>query len=114
MALVALLAVAGKETEIYSSVALNDDFSFYARLVLLLSALVMLGLAHEEPADDRAPEFFGSLLMTSAGAMLVASANELAFLFVGLELVSIPHLHVALPLETQRINSGGGYQVFSF
>ena len=28
--------------------------------------------------------------MINAGAMLVASANELVFLFVGLELVSIP------------------------
>jgi NADH-quinone oxidoreductase subunit N len=90
VALVALLAIAGKETEIYSSVAVNDDLSFYGRLVLLLSALVMLGLAHEEPADDRAGEFFGSFLMMTAGALLVATANELAFLFVGLELVSIP------------------------
>ena len=28
--------------------------------------------------------------MINAGAMLVAAANELVFLFVGLELVSIP------------------------
>jgi NADH-quinone oxidoreductase subunit N len=90
VALVALMAIAGKSTEIYTAVALNDDFSFYARLVLLLSGLLILGLAHEEPADDRAGEFFGSVLLITAGAMLVAAANELAFLFVGLELVSIP------------------------
>ena len=40
--------------------------------------------------DERAGEFFGALLMMNAGAMIVAAANEMVFLFVGLELVSIP------------------------
>jgi NADH-quinone oxidoreductase subunit N len=89
-ALVALLAVAGQETDMYASVALNDAMSFWARIVLLLTGLIVMGLAHDEPDDDRAGEFFGALLMIDAGALLVATANELVFLFVGLELVSIP------------------------
>ncbi len=89
-ALTALVAVSQQETDMYASVALNDDLSFWARLVLLLTGLIVIGLAHEEPADDRAGEFFGALLMIDAGAMLVAAANELVFLFVGLELVSMP------------------------
>ena len=52
--------------------------------------LILLALAHDQVDDARAAEFFGSLLMINAGAMLVAAANELVFLFVGLELVSIP------------------------
>ena len=31
-----------------------------ARLVLLLSGLILLALAHDQPADDRAGEFFGA------------------------------------------------------
>ena len=89
-ALVALFWTSGQQTDMYASVALNDALSFWARLVLLLSGLIVLGLAHDEPADDRAGEFFGSLLMINAGAMLVAAANDVVFLFVGLELVSIP------------------------
>ncbi len=89
-ALLALLAVAGLQTDIYASVALNDSLGFYGRLVVLLSGLVLLALAHDEPADDTAGEFFGALLMINAGAMLVTTANELVFLFVGLELVSMP------------------------
>jgi NADH-quinone oxidoreductase subunit N len=89
-ALTALLAVARQETDMYASVALNDELSFWARMILILTALVVMGLVHDEPADDRAGEFFGSLLMINAGAMLVAAANEVVFLFVGLELVSIP------------------------
>jgi NADH-quinone oxidoreductase subunit N len=88
--LAALFWVSGKETDMYASVALNDALSFWARLVLLLTGLIILGLAHDEPADDRAGEFFGSLLLMNAGTMLVAAANDVVFLFVGLELVSIP------------------------
>jgi len=90
LALAVLLSESGQENGVYSSVASNDDLSFYARIVLLLTGLVVLGLAHQEPADLRAAEFFGALLVIDAGAMLVAAANELVFLFVGLELVSIP------------------------
>ncbi len=89
-ALVALYVLRDHHTGVYSAVALNDDLSFYARLVLLLAGFVLLALAHHEPPDDRAGEFFGALLILNAGAMLVAAANELVFLFVGLELVSMP------------------------
>jgi NADH-quinone oxidoreductase subunit N len=90
LALVVLLVNSDRETSLYSSVALNDSLSFLARIVLLLSGLCVLALAHQEPSDGQAGEFFGALLITTAGAMLVAAANELVFLFVGLELVSIP------------------------
>jgi NADH-quinone oxidoreductase subunit N len=90
VALLALFNSSGRQTGVYSAVALNDDFSFYGRLALLLVAFLLLALAHQEPGDDRAGEFFGALLMTNVGAMLVASANDLVFLFVGLEIVSIP------------------------
>ena len=101
-ALVALYVLRDHQTGIYSAVALNDDLSFYARLVLLLTGFVVLALAHHEPSDDRAGEFFGALLILNAGAMLVAAANELVFLFVGLELVSMPtYLLLYLSRRTQ-------------
>jgi NADH-quinone oxidoreductase subunit N len=90
VALLVLLALGPAPADLYSSVALEDDLAFGARLVLLLSGLVILLLAHDEPDDVRAGEFFGALLVVDAGTMLVAAANELVFLFVGLELVSIP------------------------
>jgi len=89
-ALLALFWVSGKETDLYASAAINDALSYWSRLVVLLSGLVVLGLAYDEPPDERAGEFFGALLMMNAGAMLVAAANDVVFLFVGLELVSIP------------------------
>lgn len=84
--------------DIYASVVAADTFSAYCRLGILLTGLIVLALAHDQVADDRAAEFFGALLMLHAGAMLVCSANELVFLFVGLELVSLPtYLLLYLP-----------------
>lgn len=97
-ALLALLAVRHESIDLYSGVALNDAFSFDSRLVLLFTGFILLALAHDQVDDARAPEFFGALLMIDAGAMLVAASNELVFLFVGLELVSIPtYLLLYLP-----------------
>ena len=90
VALVALVLLRDQGYDPYAGVAVNDALSFYARLVFLLVGLIVVAMAHDQVDDARAPEFFGSILMIHAGAMLVASANELVFLFVGLELVSIP------------------------
>src|SRR4051794_25854341 len=98
LALMALWATARQSTNPVAAVALNDAFSFNARVFLILTGLVLLGLAHDQVDDARAPEFFGAFLMIHAGAMLVAAANELVFLFVGMELVSIPtYLLLYLP-----------------
>ena len=97
-ALVALVALRHTTTDPYSAVALNDPLSGYARLTFILTGLILLGLAHDQVDDARAAEFFGSLLLIHAGAMLVAAANEMVFLFAGLELVSIPtYLLLYLP-----------------
>ncbi len=37
------------QTDLYAAVALNDDLSFYARLVLLLSGAILLALAPQPP-----------------------------------------------------------------
>src|SRR5262249_19159563 len=84
-ALVVLFAVGARPVDIYSAVAINDALSRGARLVILLSGLILLALAHDQVDDARSAEFFGAILMIEAGSMLIAAANELVFLFVGLE-----------------------------
>src|ERR1700723_1736350 len=64
--------------------------SFYGRLFFLLTGLLLFAMAHDQVDEAPGPRFFGSLLFINAGAMLVTAANEMVFLFVGLELVSIP------------------------
>ncbi len=91
VALMVLIALGGTQTDLYSAVALNDDLSYYAATPAFGHGSGRArACASKSQSDDRAGEFFGALLMINAGSMLVASANELVFLFVGLELVSIP------------------------
>jgi NADH-quinone oxidoreductase subunit N len=98
VALLALFSLHDRSIDMYSAPVLNDAFSFWGRVVIVLTGLVLLGLAHDQVDDARAPEFFGTLLMIDAGTMLVAAANEMVILFVGLELVSIPtYLLLYLP-----------------
>ncbi len=90
VALFLLVALRVQLTDPYAAPDLNDAFSGYGRLVFLLGGLIVLAMAHDQVDEGRAPEFFGMLLLINAGSMLVAASNELIFLFVGLELVSIP------------------------
>ncbi|HWE35398.1 MAG TPA: NADH-quinone oxidoreductase subunit N [Isosphaeraceae bacterium] len=103
VAVVALILVRHVVPDPYASVVLNDPLSGYARLALLLTGLVVLAFAHDQVDDARASEFFGCLLMIDAGAMLVCAANEMVFLFAGLELVSIPtYLLLYLPRRNRE------------
>jgi len=88
--LLALLAIRHVQVDLYAASAINDDFSYYARLLVLLTGPILIALAHREPSDERAGEFFGAFLMIEAGTMLAASANDAILLFIGLELVSMP------------------------
>lgn len=87
---VALLLTMSTETDQLAAVFVNDAFSVNVRLALLVFALILLGVLHDQVDRDRSPEFFGSLLFLQAGVMVVAGANELIILFLGLELVSMP------------------------
>ncbi|WP_169980358.1 NADH-quinone oxidoreductase subunit N [Tautonia rosea] len=103
--LVTLLAIARFDTTdfVYGAVALNDALSLYSRLAFLLTGLILLALGSNQIGDDRAPEFFGAILFIIAGSMLVSAANELVFLFVGLELISIPtYLLLYLPRRDRQ------------
>ncbi len=102
-ALLALVFVRTVVPDAYAAPVLNDPMSGYSRLVLLLGSLVLLALGHDQVSSDRAPEFFGALLLMTAGAMIVAAANEIVLLFAGLELVSIPtYLMLYLPRRTRE------------
>jgi NADH-quinone oxidoreductase subunit N len=96
-----VLALPASGPDVYSTVVSNDALAMYARIGLVLAGLIVIALAEDQVDSSRAAEFFGAILMVHAGAMLVASANELVFLFAGLELVSIPtYLLLYLPRRT--------------
>lgn len=99
-----LLALAGAAVAEYSlpkllgstlpeaqSVVVHDHLSgLFHYAFLTFGALFTLMAMHDRDHQDNAPEFFGLLLNVVAGMMIVASANELILMFLGLELISIP------------------------
>jgi NADH-quinone oxidoreductase subunit N len=87
-----------------------DQFSALVRYVALAVALVFVMVAFRWSEADEASEFMGSLLMITAGLMLVALANDLVLVFVGLELVSIPtYLILYLGRGGNLLESGTKY-----
>jgi NADH-quinone oxidoreductase subunit N len=70
--------------------ALGDRFAAFLRLAALATGAVLVLLAWDEPGDRRAADYHACLLVATAGLALVGSANDLIFLFLALELISIP------------------------
>lgn len=68
----------------------SDALSLYLRWLILAVGLLFVLLTSGPAANSQAPEFVGSLLLALVGLMLVAASQELALLFLGLELISIP------------------------
>lgn len=67
-----------------------DLFGHTARWAILAVGCVLVLLSGGSENSQQRSEESGSLLLMFAGLMLIAAANELILLFVGLELVSIP------------------------
>ena len=72
-------------------VVVFDSLARITQFLALIIGTLFAGMAFRQQADDdAAPEFYGLLLTLISGLMIVASANDLILLFLGLELISIP------------------------
>ena len=67
-----------------------DYLGQVSRYGCLVVGLLLTLLASRAGIERLATEVLGTIMMLVAGLMLVCRANELVFLFVGLELISIP------------------------
>lgn len=75
-------------------------FAVYIKLITALVGILLV-LVHWPTTDDadgnscvhfgrQGPEYFGLMLLSLAGVMLVAGANDVILLFLGIELAAIP------------------------
>jgi NADH-quinone oxidoreductase subunit N len=78
-----------RESEM-SGPLLVDPLSLGLRWTALLMGLVFTLSAVRLASRSLASEYIGTLMLLVVGVMLTASANDLVFLFLGLELISIP------------------------
>lgn len=69
-----------------------DDFRFVALILILIAtaATIALSLGYLEREGLIAPEYYALLLFAASGMMLLAGAEDLIVVFLGLEVMSIP------------------------
>lgn len=68
-----------------------DPLARIFQFLALIVGTLFAGMAFRQQAeDDAAPEFYGLLLTVISGLLIVAGANDLILMFLGLELISVP------------------------
>lgn len=67
-----------------------DFLSIATRFLALSLGILFTLLVAQKTRKPLASEFLGTLMLAMVGLMLVASAGEIIFLFLGLELITIP------------------------
>ena len=87
-----------------------DGFSVFVILLLactvVLTALIADGFLHRESLDG--PAFYVLLMLSAAGGMTMASANNLIVLFLGLEILSLAvYVLVAMHLRRDESQEAG-------
>ena len=103
VALVVTCAQGVPSPEVHPPGLLLGPLVYYVRLGgLAVGVLIMLCNLHLPAAEER-PEFFSLILLSLAGLLLTAAANDLVVLFFAIELVSVPtYVLVALSREDAR------------
>jgi NADH-quinone oxidoreductase subunit N len=69
-----------------------DSFTGFVNIVVLLTAVIsiFLSIDYVKRAGIERGEYYTLMLMSTAGMMFMASANDLIVIFIALELLSIP------------------------
>jgi NADH-quinone oxidoreductase subunit N len=79
----------GTDAAIYGPV-LADSFGDIIRWLAATTGLLLILSGTRTAKSNLSTEYLGSMLLVSAGIMIVGRANELVLLFLGLELITIP------------------------
>lgn len=92
LALLSLLPVLGVTPIEVTPLVLVDNYACFYMALVLVSALACVTLAHAymESYPGNREELYLLLLLATAGGLVLVSAQHLASLFIGLELLSVP------------------------
>lgn len=104
------LAADGTDRVMFDGAYVVDEFSLVMKAVFLLSAyvVVLLSTNYVAEGDYWENEYYGLLLASVMGMVMMASARDLVSIFVALELLSIPaYLMVAWRKRDLRSNEAG-------
>jgi NADH-quinone oxidoreductase subunit N len=100
-------AVGSKSLEIFSGLLVYDNFTIFLRLFLLGFGLLLIWLALMTGIPDKedSADFFCLVLGAIVGMSLMASANHLIMIFIGVEMASLPSYALAGFLKGRRQSS---------
>jgi len=93
----------------FSGALIVDPFAvFFAFLIPAVAAVVVLdSVRYAERLRGRVAEYYALVLVVAAGAMLMASSDDLIAIFVALELTSIPQYILTSFLRDSRSAEAG-------
>jgi NADH-quinone oxidoreductase subunit N len=97
---------AGRQ-EIFTGMLVYDGLTVYFRSVLMLFAVLFLVLTRLSGIPDRedSPDFYTLILGSTLGMCIMASANHLLMVFLGVEMASVPSYALAGMLKGRRTAS---------
>jgi len=104
------LALDGADRTMFGGAYVVDDFALITKAIFLLSGYVVILLSTNYVAegDYWENEYYGLLLASLMGMVMMASSRDLISIFVALELLSIPaYLMVAWRKRDLRSNEAG-------
>ena len=104
------LAVDGTDRVLFGGAYVVDDFALVMKAVFLLAGylVVLMSTNYVAEGDYWENEYYGLLLASVMGMVMMASSRDLISVFVALELLSIPaYLMVAWRKRDPRSNEAG-------
>ncbi|MEX0704439.1 MAG: NADH-quinone oxidoreductase subunit N [Planctomycetales bacterium] len=93
--------------EFFTGLLVHDQFTVFFRLFLLLFLILIIALTVLSgiPDVEDGPDFYSLLLGATIGMMLMASANHLLIVFLGIEIASVPSYVMVGFLKGRRTGS---------
>jgi NADH-quinone oxidoreductase subunit N len=93
--------------------ALLDGMATFVRLAALVLGVLLVCICWREAGEERGADYFGCLLVIIAGFALVGKANDLIFLWLALELISIPtYVLLYLPKKDDPVGQEAAMKYF--
>ena len=98
----------GSLTGLFDTVVVDKFALFFKFLVLSIVALVVLGSRDFAVRFHRSQgEFYGIVLLSAVGMMLVAATKELVSIYISLELATLPIAALAAFIRDERSSEAG-------
>jgi NADH-quinone oxidoreductase subunit N len=93
--------------ELFTGMLVYDSFTLFFRGLLMFFAVVFVVLTRLSGIPDRedAPDFYSLVLGATLGMCIMASANHLLTIFLGVEMASVPSYALAGMLKGRRKSS---------